>query len=139
MFESVGAKVRFRFRLNYLYCHSFACLTVNTPHSSSLQYNCRELATLCSSWVDTLQLQYCHPDILHAPHAPPHTPPHAPCALYCRSFGTSQLILPTHPLCSCTAESLPPSTPPGSILPFSAVAVLPPRHSSHSSHSSRSS
>src|SRR5882724_9174434 len=103
--------------------------------SSSLQLYCRELATLHSSWVDTLWLQCFHPpDILHAPHAPPHAPPHTPHAPPCTPLGQLQRVChpqllahlrySPHSLCSCTVESLPPSD--GSILCLhSSLALLP--------------
>src|SRR5882724_10243037 len=106
MFESVGAKVRFRFRLNYLYCHSFTCLTVDTPHSSSLWLYCRELATLHSSWVNTPLLCDCSAAtltffmlftllmlflmiLLTPPHAPPHASSCSSCSCSCSSLSSS--------------------------------------------------
>src|SRR5882724_2440265 len=95
--------------------------------SSSLQLYCRELATLCSSWVDTLRLQCFHPpDILRAPHTPPHAPHAPPCAplsqpqRVCHPPLLACLRYSPHSLCGCTVESLPPSAPRaphGSILP----------------------
>src|SRR5882724_11639956 len=91
--------------------------------SSSLRLYCRELATLRSSWVDTLWLQCFHPpDILRAPHAPLGQPQRA-----------------CHPLMGQYSACAPPShSPPGSLCgsTVESLALITTEAINPSSHSS---